>query len=146
MISGSNQGGNNLTLKGWPLTGLDQLRSGIMQQQKSFMQGSQPFHQLQMMSPKHEQQLLLAQQENIVGASSVGDGSMSNSFRGNDQNKKAARVIFGTANSSGTTNTVRPSPCSAPSTPSIHTPGDVISMPAFPHDDNTSKPLMMFRA
>lgn len=33
-----------------------------MQQQKSFMPGSQPFHQLQMMSPQHQQQLLLAQQ------------------------------------------------------------------------------------
>ncbi|KAF5802650.1 putative transcription factor WD40-like family [Helianthus annuus] len=41
-------------------------------------------------------------------------------------------------------NTAGPSPSSAPSTPSTHTPGDVISMPALPHNDNTSKPLMMF--
>lgn len=63
-IPGSNQGGNNLTLKGWPLTGLDQLqlRSGLLQQQKSFMQAPQPFHQLQMLTPQHQQQLLLAQQ------------------------------------------------------------------------------------
>lgn len=61
-IPGSNQAGNNLTLKGWPLTGLDQLRSGLIQQQKSFMQGSPPFHQLQMLSPQHQQQLMLAQQ------------------------------------------------------------------------------------
>nr|GMD28694.1 transcriptional corepressor LEUNIG-like isoform X1 [Ipomoea batatas]GME16998.1 transcriptional corepressor LEUNIG-like isoform X1 [Ipomoea batatas] len=57
-ISGSNQGSNNLTLKGWPLT----LRSGILQQQKSFMQGPQQFHhQLQMLSPQ-QQQLMLGQQ------------------------------------------------------------------------------------
>ncbi|KAI3687746.1 hypothetical protein L1987_81448 [Smallanthus sonchifolius] len=241
-IPGSNQGGNNLTLKGWPLTGLDQLRSGLMQQQKSFIQGSQPFHQLQMMSPQHQQQLLLAQQnmtsqsandesrrlrmllnnrsismgkdvgdipnvgspipglprgdtdvllkikmaqlqqqqqqqqqngnpqqqqihhslsapppqnsnlnlqqEKIVGASSVGDGSMSNSFRGNDQTgrkRKQPVSSSGPANSSGTANTAGPSPSSAPSTPSTHTPGDVISMPALPHNDNSSKPMMMFR-
>ncbi|XP_022892870.1 transcriptional corepressor LEUNIG isoform X1 [Olea europaea var. sylvestris] len=61
-IPGSNQGGNNLTLKGWPLTGLDQLRPGLLQQPKSFMPGSQPFHQLQMLAPQHQQQLMLAQQ------------------------------------------------------------------------------------
>ncbi|KAI4337361.1 hypothetical protein L6164_015790 [Bauhinia variegata] len=61
-IPGSNQGSNNLTLKGWPLTGLDQLRSGLLQQQKPFMQAPQPFHQLQMLTPQHQQQLLLAQQ------------------------------------------------------------------------------------
>nr|UUJ75337.1 WD40 transcription factor [Juglans regia] len=60
-IPGSNQGSNNLTLKGWPLTGLDQLRTGLLQQQKPFMQAPQPFHQLQMLSP-HQQQLMLAQQ------------------------------------------------------------------------------------
>ncbi|KAG6391285.1 hypothetical protein SASPL_149038 [Salvia splendens] len=61
-MPGSNQGGNNLTLKGWPLTGLDQLRSGLLQQPKSFMPGPQPFHQLQMLTPQHQQQLMLAQQ------------------------------------------------------------------------------------
>lgn len=43
--------------------GYDQLRSsGLLQQPKSFMQGPQPFHQLQMLSPQHQQQLILAQQ------------------------------------------------------------------------------------
>ncbi|CAB4266692.1 unnamed protein product [Prunus armeniaca] len=37
-----------------------------------------------------------------------------------------------------------PSPSSAPSTPSTHTPGEVISMPALPHSGSSSKPLMMF--
>ncbi|KAG1346226.1 putative Transcriptional corepressor LEUNIG [Cocos nucifera] len=67
-IPGSNQTGNNLTLKGWPLTGLDQLRSGILQQQKSFMQSPQPFHQLQFLSP-HQQQLLLQAQQNLTSPS-----------------------------------------------------------------------------
>nr|GMD83832.1 transcriptional corepressor LEUNIG-like isoform X1 [Ipomoea batatas]GMD83833.1 transcriptional corepressor LEUNIG-like isoform X1 [Ipomoea batatas]GME10477.1 transcriptional corepressor LEUNIG-like isoform X1 [Ipomoea batatas] len=41
---------------------MDQLRSGILQQQKSFMQGPQQFHhQLQMLSPQ-QQQLMLGQQ------------------------------------------------------------------------------------
>lgn len=40
---------------------MDQLRSGILQQQKPFIQAPQPFHQLQMLSP-HQQQLMLAQQ------------------------------------------------------------------------------------
>ena len=50
----------------------------------------------------------------------------------------------GPANSSGTANTAGPSPSSAPSTPSTHTPGDAISMPALPHSGSSSKPLIMF--
>ncbi|MBA0633194.1 hypothetical protein Godav_001818 [Gossypium davidsonii] len=267
-IPGSNQGGNNLTLKGWPLTGLDQLRGGILQPQKSFMQAPQPFHQLQMLTPQHQQQLMLAQQnltspsgsddnrrlrmllnnnrtmglgkdglsnsvgdvvpnvsplqagsplmtrgdtdmlmrlkfaqlhqqqqqqqqlqqqqqqnsnsqqqqlqqhalsnqqsqssnpslhqqDKVGGGGSVTvDGSMSNSFRGNDQvsknqngrKRKQPVSSSGPANSSGTANTAGPSPSSAPSTPSTHTPGDVISMPAMPQSGSSSKPLMMFGA
>ncbi|XP_022132160.1 transcriptional corepressor LEUNIG isoform X2 [Momordica charantia] len=257
-IPGSNHGGNNLTLKGWPLTGLEQLRSGILQQQKPFIQAPQAFPQLQMLTPQHQQQLMLAQQnltsppvgddsrrlrmllssriakdglsnsvgdvqnvgsphqagspllprtdpdmmiklkmaqlqqqhqqqqnssqqqqqqqqqlqqhalsnqqsqssnhnmhqqEKIGGAGSVTmDGSMSNSFRGNDQvsknqtgrKRKQPVSSSGPANSSGTANTAGPSPSSAPSTPSTHTPGDAISMPALPHSGGSSKPLMMF--
>ncbi|KAB5513956.1 hypothetical protein DKX38_027862 [Salix brachista] len=223
-IHGSNQGGNNLTLKGWPLTGLEHLRSGLLQQQKPFIQAPQPFHQLQMLTPQHQQQLMLAQQnltspaasdenrrprmffsnrnmgpgkdgltnsvgdvvpnagsplqtsgplllrdtellmkqsqssshslhpqEKMGGAASVNvDGSMSNSFRGNDQvsknqsgrKRKQPVSSSGPANSSGTANTAGPSPSSAPSTPSTHTPGDVISMPALPHGGGSSKPFM----
>ncbi|XP_022929684.1 transcriptional corepressor LEUNIG-like isoform X1 [Cucurbita moschata] len=252
-IPGSNHGGNNLTLKGWPLTGLEQLRSGILQQPKPFIQAPQPFPQLQMLTPQHQQQLMLAQQnltppsvnddgrrlrmllnsrmtkdglpnsvgdvvpnvgsplqagspllprgdnsdmmikikmaqlqqqqqnssqqqqqqqqhslsnqqsqssnhnmhqqEKIGGAGSVTmDGSMTNSFRGNDQvsknqpgrKRKQPLSSSGPANSSGTANTAGPSPSSAPSTPSTHTPGDAISMPALPHSGSSSKPLMMF--
>ncbi|KAG6739332.1 hypothetical protein POTOM_056926 [Populus tomentosa] len=205
-IHGSNQGGNSLTLKGWPLTGLEQLRSGLLQQ-KPFIQAPQPFHQLQMLTPQHQQQLMLAQQnltspaasddsrrlrmfinnrsmslgkdgltnsvggdhtdmlikqsqssshnvhpqDKMGGAASVNvDGSMSNSFRGNDQvsknqsgrKRKQPVSSSGPANSSGTANTAGPSPSSAPSTPSTHTPGDVISMPALPHGGGSSKPFM----
>ncbi|KAJ6804399.1 transcriptional corepressor LEUNIG isoform X1 [Iris pallida] len=70
-MPGSNQVGNSLTLKGWPLTGLDQLRSGFLQQQqKSFTQSSQPFNQLQFLSPQ-QQQLVLQAQQNLT--SSTGD-------------------------------------------------------------------------
>ncbi|KAG6772752.1 hypothetical protein POTOM_024172 [Populus tomentosa] len=223
-FSGSNQGGNNLTLRGWPLHGLEQLRSGLLQPQKPFIQAPQPFHQIQMLTPQH-QQLMLAQQNltspaasddsrrlrmllnnrnmsigkdgltNSVGdvipnvgsplqtggpllsrgdpdmlikqsqssnhnlhpqekmgdAGSVNvDGSISNSFRGNDQvsknqtgrKRKQPVSSSGPANSSGTANTAGPSPSSAPSTPSTHTPGDVISMPALPHSGGSSKPFI----
>jgi WD40 repeat protein len=263
-IPGSNQGSNNLTLKGWPLTGFDQLRSGLLQQQKPFMQ-SQSFHQLNMLTPQHQQQLMLAQQnlnsqsvseenrrlkmllnnrsmtlgkdglgssvgdvlpnvgsslqpggsllprgdtdmllklkmallqqqqqnqqqgggnppqpqpqpqplnqlaltnpqpqssnhsihqqEKLGGGGSITmDGSISNSFRGNEQvlknqsgrKRKQPVSSSGPANSSGTANTAGPSPSSAPSTPSTHTPGDVISMPNLPHSGGSSKSMMMF--
>uniref|UniRef100_A0A9I9D087 Transcriptional corepressor LEUNIG n=1 Tax=Cucumis melo TaxID=3656 RepID=A0A9I9D087_CUCME len=188
-LPGSNHGGNNLTLKGWPLTGLDQLRSGILQQQKPFIQAPQSFPQLQMLTPQHQQQLMLAQQ-NLTSPSVNDDGrrlrmllnsrmakdGLSNSVgdvvpnvgsplqagspllpRGdntdvilkvskNQTGRKRKQPVSssGPANSSGTANTAGPSPSSAPSTPSTHTPGDAISMPALPHSGSSSKPLMMF--
>ena len=48
--------------------GLDQLRSGILQQQKSFMQSPQQVQQLQFLSP-HQQQLLLQTQQNLASPS-----------------------------------------------------------------------------
>lgn len=64
-VQGSNQGGSNLTLKGWPLTGLDQLRPGILQQ-KSFMQSpQQQFQQLQFLNPQ-QQHLFMQAQQNMV--------------------------------------------------------------------------------
>nr|QEX51155.1 transcriptional corepressor LEUNIG-like isoform X1 [Cymbidium ensifolium] len=64
---GLNQAGSNLTLKGWPLTGLDQLR---LQQQKSLMQSPQPFNQLQLLSTQH-QQLILQSQSKLASPSAV---------------------------------------------------------------------------
>ncbi|KAG0536273.1 hypothetical protein BDA96_03G049800 [Sorghum bicolor] len=56
---GSNQAGNNLTLKGWPLTGLEHIRSGLFQH-KSYMHQAQPLqHQLQFLTPQQQQQILL---------------------------------------------------------------------------------------
>ncbi|KAM7275681.1 hypothetical protein ACFE04_017547 [Oxalis oulophora] len=55
-VHGSNQGNSNLTLKGWPLTGLDQIR---LQHQKSLMAPSpQPFNQIQLQQLIHAQQNL----------------------------------------------------------------------------------------
>ncbi|KAK7815931.1 transcriptional corepressor leunig-like protein [Quercus suber] len=61
-VHGSNQGSNNLTLKGWPLTGLEQIRTGFFQQQK--MQSPQSFNQLQL-----QQQLMLQTQQNLASPS-----------------------------------------------------------------------------
>ncbi|URD72015.1 Transcriptional corepressor LEUNIG [Musa troglodytarum] len=68
--AGANQAVNNLTLKGWPLTDLDQLRSGLLQQQRTFMQSPQSVHQLQFLSP-HQQQLLLQAQQNLSSPSAT---------------------------------------------------------------------------
>ncbi|CAO2203965.1 unnamed protein product [Urochloa humidicola] len=69
-VQGSNQAGNNLTLKGWPLTGLEQLRSGILQQ-KSFIQNQQQLHQqIQMLTPQQQQQLMLQAQQNMSSPTS----------------------------------------------------------------------------
>ncbi|XP_074575000.1 transcriptional corepressor LEUNIG-like isoform X2 [Curcuma longa] len=69
-VPGPNQVGNNLTLKGWPLTGLDQLRSGLLQQQKSFVQSPQSLQQLQFLSP-HQHQLLLQANLNSSAAADI---------------------------------------------------------------------------
>lgn len=58
---GVNQGQNSLPLKGWPLTGLDQIRPGLLQSQKSFIQSPQQYHQLQMLTPQQQQMMLQAQ-------------------------------------------------------------------------------------
>ncbi|KAL9242401.1 hypothetical protein vseg_016398 [Gypsophila vaccaria] len=65
-VPGSNQGGNSLTLKGWPLTGFEQLRPGLMQQQKTMIQSPQSMHSMQL----QQQMLLQAQaQQNIASPS-----------------------------------------------------------------------------
>ncbi|CAM0879939.1 unnamed protein product [Alopecurus aequalis] len=71
-VPGTNQAGPNLTLKGWPLTGLDQLRSGYLQQ-KSYIQTPQALHHLQFLTPQ-QQQLLLQAQQNITSSSAEMDG------------------------------------------------------------------------
>ncbi|KAE8811448.1 transcriptional corepressor LEUNIG-like [Hordeum vulgare] len=70
-LQGSNQVANNLTLKGWPLTqGLEQLRSGILQQ-KSFMQNQHQLQQqIQFLTPQQQQQLALQAQQNMTSPTS----------------------------------------------------------------------------
>ncbi|XP_061345223.1 transcriptional corepressor LEUNIG-like [Gastrolobium bilobum] len=62
-VHGSNQGGSNLTLKGWPLAGLDQLRSGLLPP-NNLMQSPESFNQLSL-----RQQLMLQTQHNLVSPS-----------------------------------------------------------------------------
>ncbi|KAK1312854.1 Transcriptional corepressor LEUNIG [Acorus calamus] len=125
-------------------------RIAQMQQQQS----SSPQQQLQQHTLSSQQSQSsnhhLHQQDKVGAGSVTVDGSVSNSFRGNDQasknqrKRKQAGTSSGPANSSGTANTAGPSPSSAPSTPSTHTPGDVISMPSLQHSGSSSKPLIMF--
>ncbi|KAK8619965.1 hypothetical protein V6N13_066458 [Hibiscus sabdariffa] len=137
---------------------LAQLHQQQLQQQQQQNSNSQQ-QQLQQHALSNQQSQnsnpSLHQQDKVGGGGSVTvDGSMSNSFRGDDQvskhqngrKRKQPVSSSGPANSSGTANTAGPSPGSAPSTPSIHTPGDVISMPALPHSGSSSKPMMMFGA
>ncbi|CAN1331368.1 Transcriptional corepressor LEUNIG, partial [Linum perenne] len=58
---GLNQGGSNLTLKGWPLTGLDQF--GLLQHQR-LMQSTQHLNKAQL-----QQQLLFQAQQNLSSPS-----------------------------------------------------------------------------
>ncbi|GER46914.1 WD-repeat protein [Striga asiatica] len=135
---------------------LMKLKFAQMQHQQSSSQSQQQQLQQHALSGQQSQSLIHnLQQDKIMGSGSViADGSMSNSFRGNDQASKSQAgrkrkqpvSSSGPANSSGTGNTAGPSPSSAPSTPSTHTPGDVMSMPALPHSGSSSKPLMMFGA
>ncbi|KAK6941571.1 LIS1 homology motif [Dillenia turbinata] len=241
-VHGFDQGGTNLPLKGWPLTGLEQLCAGLLQQQKPWVPPLQ-HSQLQL-----QQQLLLQAQKNLTPQSlvdldmkrlrlllnnqevglrkdallnSIGepglnngthvrvdctaspygdrgvlvkleqplnqqdhlfpqhplsnhqsqtsikhplqpekldgvsgitiDGSISNTSLGNDQaskshigcKRKQLVSSSGPANSAGTANTAGPSLGSTSSTPSIHTAGDVISMPSS-QNVSASKSTLMF--
>ncbi|XP_047082985.1 transcriptional corepressor LEUNIG_HOMOLOG-like [Lolium rigidum] len=67
--AGLNQGVSGLPLKGWPLTGIDQLRPNLgAQMQKPFLSTQSQF---QLMSPQQQQQLLAqAQVQGSLGNSS----------------------------------------------------------------------------
>lgn len=61
--------------------------------------------------------------------------------------KRKGPTSSGPANSTGTGNTVGPSPNSQPSTPSTHTPGDAVAMPSNLQNVNSMpKSLMMYSA
>ncbi|KAI4376325.1 hypothetical protein MLD38_014102 [Melastoma candidum] len=123
-----------------------QQNNNLMQQPQS---QQHPLANLQSQNSSH----ILHQQDRLAVSSSIAaDGSLSNSFRGNDQvpknqpgrKRKQPVPSSGPANSSGTGNTAGPSASSAPSTPSTHTPGDVMSMPGLAQSGNSSKPLIVF--
>ncbi|XP_043705212.1 transcriptional corepressor LEUNIG_HOMOLOG-like isoform X4 [Telopea speciosissima] len=59
--------------------------------------------------------------------------------------KRKQPTSSGAANSTGTGNTVGPSPNSPPSTPSTHTPGDAVAMAGgLPHVSSMPKSLLMY--
>ncbi|CAN6442091.1 unnamed protein product [Victoria cruziana] len=133
------------------------LKIAQLQQQQQQPQAQQNSSQQQLQQhPLSSQQSQnsshhLHQQDKVNGGVTM-DGSMSNSYRGNDQTasknqsgrkRKQPVSSSGPANSSGTANTTGPSPSSAPSTPSTHTPGDVMPM-QLQHSATSSKPLVMF--
>lgn len=192
-----NPGVSSLPLKGWPLTGIDQLRPTLgAQVQKPFLQSANQFHLL----PQQQQQQLLAQvqAQGNLGSSPIygdmdprrsrglsrgslnskegqpigNDGSIGSPMQASSPKIKMAQMqqssskqqqdplqqqqaqnnrkrkgasSSGPANSTGTGNTIGPSPNSQPSTPSTHTPGDGVAMAGnMHHGVGMSKPLMMY--
>ncbi|KAK4716239.1 hypothetical protein R3W88_014577 [Solanum pinnatisectum] len=211
--SGSDHGVNSLLLKGWPLMGLEQLQSGLIQQQSSTVHLSHPSQQqlqqqilmfrsdqymdisqgdqsnftanivvdrnlpVQLGLPlfSHSDSAMLMKQvqninqsleqgqqpaffckhpenpssssqqqdKSVATGSTTMDVSLSNTFRGDNQKcatkKRKQLMSSGQTNSLGTAYNTSLLPSSAPSTPSISSAEDVISMPALLHDDNFSK-------
>ncbi|CAN6456263.1 unnamed protein product [Victoria cruziana] len=126
---------------------LAQLQQQQQQQQQQNHTQQQLQQQLLTSQQSQNSNHQLHQQDKTVSGGAGMDSSMSNSFRGTDQaasknqstrKRKQPGSSSGPANSSGTANTAGPG--SAPSTPSTHTPGDVI----LQHSASSSKPLMMF--
>ncbi|CAN6486218.1 unnamed protein product [Victoria cruziana] len=172
---GLDESASGLPLKGWPLTGLDQLRSSLGQQvQKSFIQTSNQFqilmaqqqHQLLTQAQVHEnigpagsanfsdmdpRRFRMSQRPGLNGkdGQSANEGSIGSSVGSLKMNvdpmqhssvqqqqpgqlqphqsqqnnrKRKQHSSSGAVNSVGTGNTAVPSPASAASTPSTHTP------------------------
>ncbi|CAN6688587.1 unnamed protein product [Malus baccata var. baccata] len=190
--AGLNQGITGLPLKGWPLTGIDQLRPNLgVQMQKPNLQT-----QNQLLLASQQQQVLAqAQAQNNLrnstnygdmdprrfsglprgnlnakdGQSTRNDGSMSSPVLSSSPKIKMAQMQHpssqqheqlpqqqlqqnnrkrkqhsssGPANSTGTGNTVGPSPSSPAST---HTPGDGINTAnSMQHVNSMPKSLMMY--
>ncbi|KAF5752478.1 WD-40 repeat family protein [Tripterygium wilfordii] len=199
--TGLSPGSGGLPLKGWPLTGIEQIRPTLgAQVQRPFLQvqGSSQFQLL----PQQQQQQLLAQaqgQNNLLsspvygdmnagrfrglsrgtlnakdGQPNVNDGSIGSPMQSSsskmnaphmqqsssqqqdplqqqqsqqNNRKRKGASSSGPANSTGTGNTVGPSPNSQPSTPSTHTPGEGVAIAGnLQHSSNMSKGLMMYAA
>ncbi|XP_062109114.1 transcriptional corepressor LEUNIG_HOMOLOG [Humulus lupulus] len=202
--AGLNPGVSGLPLKGWPLTGIDQIRPGLgAQVQKPFLQNT---NQFQLLPQQQQQQILSHVQgqgnltsttmyggdmdaqrlrglprgplnakdgQSIANDGSIGSPMQSTSSKINMQQsssqqqqqqqqqqdplqpqqvqqnnrKRKGPTSSGAANSTGTGNTVGPSPNSQPSTPSTHTPGDGVAMAHNLQNVNSmTKSVMMYGA
>ncbi|KAM3756323.1 hypothetical protein ACB098_02G103100 [Castanea mollissima] len=195
--TGLNPGVGGLPLKGWPLTGIDQIRPGFGAQiQKPFLQNTNQFQLL-----PQQQLLAQVQAQGNLGSSpiygdmdpqrfrglsrgtlnakdgqpiandgSIGSPMQSTSSKINmpqmqqsssqqqqdplhpqqvqqNNRKRKGPSSSGAANSTGTGNTIGPSPNSQPSTPSTHTPGDGVAMAGnLQNVGSVSKGLMMYGA
>ncbi|KAG2721127.1 hypothetical protein I3760_02G067000 [Carya illinoinensis] len=194
--AGLNPGVGSLPLKGWPLTGIDQIRPGLgAQGQKPFLQNANQFQLL-----PQQQLLAQVQAQGTLGSSpiygdmdpqrfrglprgsmnakdgqqigndgSIGSPMQSTSSKMNmpqmqqsssqqpdalhpqqlqqSSRKRKGPSSSGAANSTGTGNTLGPSPNSQPSTPSTHTPGDGVAMAGnLQNVGSVSKGLMMYGA
>ncbi|KAG9133219.1 hypothetical protein Leryth_022443 [Lithospermum erythrorhizon] len=189
VLRGLNQGVTGLPLKGWPLTGIDQLRPSLgLQVQKPNLQ-----NQNQFLTPLQQQQALVQAQANVGNAPNYGfgglprgnfnakdgqpprnEGSICSPGKSNSPKMKMGQMqqssseqqdamqqqlqqqqaqnnrkrkqhsSSGPANSTGTGNTVGPSPSSPAST---HTPGEGMnSASSMQHVNSVSKSLMMYGA
>jgi len=114
------------------------------QQQQQQQQQDQQQQQLQQTGTQNQQQ------DRMTGVVCVpSDSNNAMSFQTGDQvqsgRKRKQPSSSGPANSTGTGNTAAPSLNSAPSTPSTHTPGDVMSIAGtLHHSSSMSKNLMMY--
>ncbi|KAG8640325.1 transcriptional corepressor LEUNIG_HOMOLOG isoform X2 [Manihot esculenta] len=187
--AGLNQGVTGLPLKGWPLTGIDQLRPALgvqmqkpnLQTQNQFLLASQQQQVLAQaqapsslgnssnfgdMDPRRLNQLPRGSLNTKDGHSTRNDGSICSPVQSSSPKMKMAQMQHsssqqpgqlqqqqgnrkrkqhsssGAANSTGTGNTVGPSPNSPPST---HTPGDgITTASSLQHVNSVSKGLMMY--
>ncbi|KDP39380.1 hypothetical protein JCGZ_01137 [Jatropha curcas] len=194
--TGMSPGVGSLPLKGWPLTGIDQIRPSLgAQVQRPLLGGSQ----FQLLPQQQQQYLAQVQAQGNLANSpiygdmdprkfrglprgalqakdgqpngndgSIGSPMQSTSSKMNvpqmqqsssqqpdplqsqqvqNNRKRKGPSSSGPANSTGTGNTVGPSPNSQPSTPSTHTPGDGISTAGnLQHVNSMSKGMMMYGA
>ncbi|WOH01852.1 hypothetical protein DCAR_0521238 [Daucus carota subsp. sativus] len=186
--AGFNQGVTGLPLKGWPLTGIDQLRPnlGLQQLQHPNLQNQNQF----LLASQNQQALAQAHGQGSLGSSpnygfgglprggvnakdgqhSRNDGNLCSPVQSsspklkmpqmqqsssqqqdqlpqqvqqNNNRKRKQHSSSGPANSTGTGNTVGPSPNSPPST--THTAGDgITTASSLQHVNSGHKGLMMY--
>ncbi|KAL8139035.1 hypothetical protein V2J09_005036 [Rumex salicifolius] len=179
--AGLNQGITSLPLKGWPLTGIDQLRPSMGVVQKPTL----PVQNQYLLAAQQQQVLSHAQSQNSLGSSQnyggLPKGNMNSKEAQSARNdvcspmqssspqmkipqmqqssslqqdqlqqqqmqqvnnrKRKQHSSSGPANSTGTGNTVGPSPNSPSST---HTPGEIGTANSLPQVGNVAKNMMMY--